>query len=209
MNMGDFLNLNWPSAGFLTVVVFFFLFRKAILDVIPRIRKASRNGIELNQVPVQNPEDPVHLFVNEDRERATSPVLVKEMEAIRNDIKNRHIEDPNKVVDSLVRQLAIAQVSYRFELIYATTWGSQIELLQHLNALGEQGATLSWIHAFYDSKASSHPDVFSGYPFEAFIRFLVTQGLAKQENGRLVISDFGQEFLTYLVQMQKSMTKAY
>jgi hypothetical protein len=56
------------------------------------------------------------------------------------------------------------------------------------------------VHKFYETVASTHPDIFPANQPEPYLNFLLRQGLVFRQDGHFLITDFGREFLVWLAQ---------
>ena len=99
---------------------------------------------------------------------------------------------------ALVDALANWQIGWWFEVVNSLIFGSQIVLTQSLNS---QPLSVSRVRELYDTAAAEFPDFYCDYPFERWLGWLqdTAQLVATAENETLVITEFGREFLKYLV----------
>jgi hypothetical protein len=138
-----------------------------------------------------------------------SVILLESETFIKKDLENRGLDD-KKAIDILSRHLAATQLALRFEYIYSSIWGSQINLLKYLNSRAPYGDTVESIKSiFYETATSLYPEVYNNYSFEAYIHFLISRTLIVQSDNIFNITNLGRDFLIYLIQTGKSESRAY
>jgi len=106
----------------------------------------------------------------------------------------------------LVRQLAVHQLLYSAEKFNRLVFGSQVNVLRGLNEHGSLSELA--IIPVYEKAKLDYPSVYSGYSFENWIGFLLTQGVVRRDANNYQITAFGQYFLSWLVHNNVSVIKA-
>src|SRR5437868_9243111 len=152
----------WPVSILILCLVVMIVFRKRIGPIfdkigpaIDRVRKAG--PIELTSAPPgQQPidvrtESPAKVF-----HALASPLLDDRKEAIRKEIEKLFPSDMTGRINTLVTHLAATQLALAFESINKLIWGSQLELLLHVNSLSN-GAAVDELRVFYEKAATAHP----------------------------------------------------
>jgi hypothetical protein len=193
----------WPLATLIFFLILASGFRKRvghILDKIgPAIDRLKRAGpVELtpapqNQQPVKvSAEAPPKVF-----HPLESPVLKSQEEAISRDIEKLFPDDIPARANALITHLAATQLTLAFERINILIWGSQLELLLHVNS-SPTGAAVDELKPFYDKAAAVHQNGLKEYSFESYVGFLINSGLLLRTNGRVLITPFAKEFLSHL-----------
>lgn len=99
-------------------------------------------------------------------------------------------------VDVLVRNLAQARLEAMFGNIYARIFGSQIRGLKELKA--RRKVPTADAVAFYAEYEKANPEFYKGYGFPGWIGFLKNTGLITQNTDDVVITEVGDDFLTWL-----------
>jgi len=192
--------IAWPVAFIIIVIFALVFFRKPIYQLIPRIRKITKTGIETHPEQLLQKADK-KLLPEELIQEFQSPVFWEQEEIIRNELDKKGFSSDEKIA-FLMKRLAFTQLYYRFEYLNSLIFGSQIQILHSLNS--GQGETIETIKPTYDLAASLYPDVFRNYGFDSYLYFLTSQQLIIQQGERYFITRFGREFLTYLVQTGRS-----
>lgn len=116
----------------------------------------------------------------------------------RNSLKKQNLTT-KETVEILTRHLANSQIVSLFNEINYRIWGSQVELLQHLNS--SSGSSVTELKTVYDLAISRslNPSTFAKYTFEQYLQFLVSHKLVTEIDGSYFISQLGRDFLMYLI----------
>jgi hypothetical protein len=201
--------LAWPGAFLIFALVFIFVFKKSITSLFMRVQKISKEGIQTGDV-TQIQENTDKKSSAEELMRAFDSVVLLEGETlIKKDLEKRELND-KEAIDILSRHLAATQLALRFEGIYSSIWGSQINLLKHLNSKAPLGDTVENIKSgYYDVAAMFYPDVYKSYSFDAYLYFLTSLTLIIKTDRGYGITNLGRDFLIYLVQTGKSESRLY
>jgi hypothetical protein len=185
----------WPASILVLGLVVLIAFRKRIGPIFDKIGPARKAGpIELTTAPPsQQPidvraESPPKIFHPLD-----TPLLNDREEAIRREIEKLFPSDMTGRINTLVTHLAATQLALAFESINKLIWGSQLELLLHVNSLFN-GAAVDQLRVFYEKAAAAHPTGLKEHPFESYLGFLINSRLLIRANGRVYITPFAKEF---------------
>jgi hypothetical protein len=108
------------------------------------------------------------------------------------------IIDPEKQIDVLVRNLAVARLGRNFEQIYRIIFGSQIAGLAALAAAPDGEAPVSESSSYFDDIKAKHSEFYEKNTFEEWIQYPINADLAVRSGDRLKVTDLGRDFLTYL-----------
>ena len=199
----DYLTIGLVVLG----IAFFIIFYKPICRLIDRIRSISKTGIttDTNQREAVRERDP--RAEAEALMRELDNQLIREVEtAITDDLRRRNLLGAEGV-PVLVRYLAGMQIAFSFEETYGLIWGSQINLLHYLNTQAI-GLPREAIRPFYSLADAQYPEIYKGYPFEAWLGFMLNRLLIREDNGQLRVTIRGREFLTFLTRLGRSLDKA-
>ena len=108
-------------------------------------------------------------------------------------------------IDVLVRNLAQARLEAMFGNIYARIFGSQIHGLMELRA--RRKVPTANVVAFYETYEKANPEFYKGYGFPGWIGFLKSNNLITQTDDDVVVTELGDDFLTWLEAMKLSPDK--
>ena len=118
--------------------------------------------------------------------------------AIMEDLEQQSLTD-SKTIEVLIRHLAGTQIELIFNEIHYYIWGSQVELLQHLNS--SPGCPAEELKVFYNLATSRSPnptEFISSRTFEQYLQFLTSYNLITELEGFYHISQAGRDFLVFL-----------
>ena len=169
----------------------------ALGPVCDKIRQTFENIRRIQQSTGPQDTSERRQAFNELMRALDSTTLRLQEDAIKDDIKNRGLTDP-EAIEVLIRYLANAQITLVFNEIDRQIWGSQVELLQYLNSSLECSA--EELKIFYDLAISrtTNREAFREYTFEQYLQFLTGHGLIIEDIGYYIISQLGRDFLIFL-----------
>lgn len=200
--------LAWPASILILGIFFLVMFRGNIAAFMGRVREFSKGDLRIGAAPTQQTTDAVKSSAEELMRSLDTPILLEAEQMIRNDLEKRGLDYQGEVANILIRHLAASQIAYAFERIYSIIFGSQIEILNHLNT-DSRGATRPELGTFYDSAAEKFPHVFQAFPFDDYFEFLRSEDLITEEADKYFISIKGREFLAYIVRSGRTMRKSF
>lgn len=94
-----------------------------------------------------------------------------------------------------------------FEQLYFAIYGSQLQILQHLNTLPQE--TKDSIKRYYDYAVEQYPKFYENYTYEEYINFLFSSSLITEKNGSIGITIMGVDFLKYLTEVGRNFIKRF
>ena len=200
--------MAWPGAILIFGLVFIFIFKRDISSLFMRVQKISKDGIQASITQTKQDDTEKKSSADELMKSFDSVVLLEKENLIKADLQQKGLSN-NEAVDVLARHLAATQLALHFEYIYSTIWGSQLRLLRYLNSQAPVGDTAENLKAFYDAAAITYPQVYEDYSFENYLGFLLSRILIKKVDGNYGITNFGRDFLIYLIQTGKSEARGY
>ncbi len=107
----------------------------------------------------------------------------------------------------LVRALAISRLLASHEFVYNRIFGSQIEGLKRLDEIGS--ISVEAARDFFRPYAEKFPQLYTNYPFENWLGFMLTSGLVRRDGDQLFPTEFGHAFLVYLREVRLTEAKAW
>ena len=133
-----------------------------------------------------------------------SPALQEGEGFINKTLKDADVKEGPEREKLLIRYLAATTLALAFERIDSAIWGSQIYILEHLNA-NRSGVLKDAIKTlYYDNAVTKWPPSFTNYSYDAYLGFLKNSNLVLEQDGCLLITQLGVEFLQYLARVGKS-----
>lgn len=203
--------VTWEHLAFVFALVFIFLFRGHLSGLIKRTTKISKDGLAAEASPEmqreQNRTTPEAVQQLLDVV-GSSLVIAENEEAIRRDLTSRGLPAEGDSIKVLVKHLAGAQTLLAFERAYNSIFGSQIYLLKRLNEMAGQGRSLQFILAHIEHVKTMFPEALGQWTPEQYLEFLHSHLLIVRHNDQFHISNFGVEFLTWMVRNGRLEGKA-
>jgi hypothetical protein len=108
----------------------------------------------------------------------------------------------------LLRELAETRLRAGHEFIYNRIFGSQILALKRLDERGDIGASIADARAFFEPYNRAFPDFYSSYGFDGWLNFMVVNLLVERNGDHLKATEFGHDFLLYVVDSRLSVEKS-
>jgi hypothetical protein len=169
-----------------------------------RLRKQQQSVTTLAQTPsaatLANP--PVSAWDYHDFFRTAyySP-LQSDVEKRMSDAAS--IADPNNRETFLLKVLGIGAISYTYDTIWWTIYGSQLAFLLDLNQ--HQGRLpASRAREYYDKAKAEFPNIYLTYTFDNWLSFMAGQILIFRHPSEMIeITQRGKDFLKYLLHWGK------
>lgn len=113
--------------------------------------------------------------------------------------------DPAQAARVLFYIAGVLGASVEFERHYDTIFGSQIRILQTLNATP---LPLVKLRPYYAEATARYPLTFTDYSFEQYVSYLRNAGLVEVKEEQVSITVKGRTFLTYLASEGKALNRA-
>jgi hypothetical protein len=104
----------------------------------------------------------------------------------------------------LIRHLAAAYLYTHFDRTYRLIFGSQLSLLQELNAAP---STRPAVEAHYTIATLLAPEFYANYSFDQWLHFMIAAVLVRVDGENINITVGGREFLKFVVQEGLSFNK--
>lgn len=190
----------------ITVCIFFMVFfQKNIKALIDRIKGVKYGGTELQtENPSQEPVDTTVSSTEKLMKALDNPVLQEGEDLISEALRKAGVKEGPEREKLLIRYLAANNFALTVERIDSAIWGSQICILEHLNVnrLGVLKDDIKTI--YYDDAAEKWPPFYTNYSYDAYLGFLKNSNLVLEQDGYLLITMLGVEFLQYLARIGKS-----
>ncbi len=202
--------VSLSSVLLIVSVVFMCKFAKPIERFLDRVKAGKIKGFELQTAlePVgqeQAEMKPVNAEVIL-RALDSAPFRSAQEEIVKS-LEKQGVREPNEKLQMLVRELAATRLALACEHIHSLIWGSQVCILEHLNSfrVGVPKGDIKVL--FYDPTVTKYPDTFKHYPYEEYLGFLRRMSLTIEEDGKLMITELGVEFLRHLAATGRSIAR--
>jgi hypothetical protein len=127
----------------------------------------------------------------------TLPEPTATLSAVEESIKETLVNNPEPM-KALIRELAVARVRLFTEGVYSNIYNSQIKFLQHVV---DKGGTVSLAAAkkYYQDVRKQLAPAFDAIGFDAWVQYLITNGLLVVSADKVVALELARDFLTIVL----------
>lgn len=196
--------IAWP----IVAIVLLCLLRKSVNALVGRINKAKIGSFieflsdnSLSEIGTSN------TFEKEFEKyyKVALPESIKtEEKCIKDQLKAANI-DGTRAIAVLISQLANANVAIKFLVVNSIIYDEQIKLLFFLNE--HQVNDSNKFRVFYEKYNSKCIELsVTPITFDSFIGFLLQQNLLSQNSNGFTITDFGKEYLSYIIKIGRKLS---
>ena len=199
--MEDILkNLGWPHFTFIFAVIFIFIFKKSLSSFISRVKSIDKSGVKTSATPEAQREEDKKEAVQELLDAIGSSIVMQDLEnRIKSDLLERSLEVKGDTITILIKHLAAARILLSFEQIHSLIFGSQIFLLKELNEVAGQGKPKEFIDSYYQDVQKLFSEQLGSWTLEQYLSFLLGRLLITIADNTYHITNFGVEYLTWIV----------
>lgn len=190
--------IAWPAVGLVLGLVALFIFRPAINRKIDRISRAGKDGVAFDRP--QDPEPPKSEAVSYDqlmKQPISATVLARE-KTIAERLATLPLSSDSERIALLTRAAASANVDLEFTRIANIIFGTQLNFLVQL-AGTRSGLSRKHAEEAYAAAAAQYPEIYRERSFDDWIGYLGASGLLNASGQALDITQYGSDFLKYLV----------
>ncbi len=198
--------LVWPAAVLVFGIVFILVFWKPIARLIDRTTRVSKTGLQTSDPHDQKVES-FPSKVEESLKTWDNQLLIESERFIQTYLDSLHPKDAVEREKFLLRNFAQLEITWAFDRIYYLVYGSQIGALYYLNDNRNVSLTTNHIKPYYEEAVKNFPTIYTNYPFDGWLGFLVTSNLVQRNGDDIGITIRGREFLKYLVEQGLSTNK--
>ena len=181
----------WPASA----IIIAFSYRSDIRSLLNRLRKAGKEGFELDPENPQATSENSNASAIDINQIAGTPTkatqdLEDELNFGLNNIQ------PNARSTLAVRLLAQTRLELHFERVYHAIFGSQINTLYQLR--DKSFLDIKQIRAIYEIAEKQYPEIYAKYQFDGWLSFLKNQHLIIEHASSIQISPIGRDFLQHI-----------
>ena len=192
----------WP----LSVYAVARIFRKEFASLFQRLQGVSMAGAEISFVD-QQVARPLSI---------STSLTLKELRGVERTPAIAQIEknllvaleeiDENERYERAVRELAQSRLDTGFAITYSSIFGSQINLLRKIR---ENGVLDKLDGQAYFAKLQEDSEFHRGHDFDDYTRFLYARELIQENEGKISLTPFGNDFLLALFRLNLSTDRAF
>jgi uncharacterized protein (DUF952 family) len=148
------------------------------------------------------------LFIASAKAKFSEDQLQPIVQELRRGLEGTFGSNPQDQAEGFVYFSAALHVQLMHERNYRMIFGSQLQLLEMMNA--DVGVPPAFAMNVYNTAKAAHPDIYRSITFEQWIAFLLGAGLCNvAPNGNYVLTPFGRGFLRYIVDMHLPTNKPF
>ena len=165
---------------------------------------------------IDNVEDPqqqnhnVHQLSIVDRGLAMfhNYTINKVVTQVENETQVAEIHNISAKYERMFNYSKVLYIIITFERLYNFIYGSQLNLLQHINTYSN--LSIDELKPFYETAKSKYPDFYETYTFENWLQFLINMELINvNEDESYSITWIGRDFLKFIIEVAFSMNKRF
>jgi len=191
-------SLIWPLVVVIISIAAIIILRPAFMHLVDRISKAGKNGITFERPQEgESPQQPVFSFVDLMKLPITASVLERE-KAIEKNFQSFDLKDETEKVSALIRALAFSRIEAEFNNISHVIFGSQLNLLVQLSGT-PHCLTLLQVESLFKLAQNNYPAIHANRTLNDWLNYLLVTNLITQSNDVIDITQYGKDFLKYLV----------
>ncbi|MCZ6704256.1 MAG: hypothetical protein O6940_14605 [Ignavibacteria bacterium] len=207
--------LAWP----VTVIILAIMFYKHINKLIDRIKKVKAVGFGAQFLPNQSTpkeKSPIDIVTKEGPSTEVDEVLsifsVETIESADKNVKQysgiESIKSPEDRERALLKYSKLVYLALQFKRIYQDIFGSQIKILQKLNSSNNE--TKESLKVYYEKARSANPNKgYENYSYDPYLQYLFGENLIQlNSDGKITITNIGQDLLTYINKSRLNLDKA-
>lgn len=143
----------------------------------------------------------VELLLN----RIGDSIVINDYEKlIIRDLKDKNLECESDTAKVLIKHLAGTQISLYFEIINQDIFSSQVELLRALNDSIPEGKPDEFVDGYVSEIISRNKEILGDWTTPDYLKFLYQKELIIQKDKRIAITNYGVEYLVWLVKSGRS-----
>lgn len=190
--------LIWPVVALILGFVALLLFKPAIDRKISGIARAGKDGVSFEQPQQGGEVKPVLLPFVEIMKLPVSPSELEREQAIEKQLQSLGLGNDNEKIAVLTRVLANARVELELNRIAHSIFGSQVTLLVQLVGTSN-GMSRQQAEVIFEQAQKSFPDLHNGKQFDNWFAYLHVSNLATHIDNQIDITQFGKDFLKFLI----------
>lgn len=213
----DFLSsLAWP----IVAITILLILKEPLKKLIENIKKIGYGGAGIETNYGKNQEDEKTLlerlgdgqdesYLDNALAKFSEFTLNRADEIIENETQISSVDGLQNQYDRIYKYSKLLVLIKNFEKMYDSMYGSQIRLLQRLNHMTTESK--EDLKLYYNNAKENYPNTYKNYSYDAYLNFMLAQGLIIQEDGteNISISFIGKDYLRYLLEANLSLEKPY
>lgn len=192
------LILNGPLVSLILGLVAILAFRGPLARLIDRTTKVTKEGATFDRPQEASEIQAKPLSFDELMKQPISASALNREQVIKQALENFALKTDQERISVLTRSLAINRTDSEFANIAHTIFGSQLGLLVKL-ASGRSGVSKAEADHLFIQAQESFPDLHGSRTTDEWLKYLVISELISIQGETIDITQYGSDFLKFLV----------
>lgn len=197
--------LIWPAVVVICAIVVgipaLFIFRTPISQLMGRISKAGKEGVSFIESPQERGSEnkPALLPFPELMKEPISATILAREDYLKEQIHSHlNLQSNEEKITVLIRIATRSRIELEFNNISNLIYGSQLTVLVRLSST-PHSIPLPNFEPIFEQAKTQFPAMYEKRSFDEWFRFLPSQNLVTQKENNIEITQYGSDFLKYLV----------
>jgi hypothetical protein len=188
----------WPAVSLILGVVAIFTFRGPLVRKIERISRAGKDGVSFERP--QDPEQPQTdaLSFDELMKQPISATVLEREKVVTGQLAKLPLKTDAERISVLQRVVASTNIDLEYTRIAHIIFGSQLNFLVQL-AGTKHGLPRSQAESTFADAKAHFSELHGERSFEIWLTYLESSNLLHNQGERLDITQYGSDFLKFLV----------
>ncbi len=196
--------LIWPVTGLICYFGTLFLFKKQLVGKISGLTSAGRDGVHFEtRLQEADPHQVTSSSYEELMSQPMSSTVLECEKSISASLSRTQLDSDVKRMAFLKRWLAITTTERNYYRIAHLIYGSQVRLLIQLAGTAN-GLAYDKAQEVFNQALREFPALHGERKLEDWLAYLHTTHLVADLNDRIDITQYGKDFLAYLVEARLS-----
>lgn len=174
------------------------IFHRPISRLIDRISGASKDGITFERPQEIGEIKPAPLSFVELMNQPVSASILEREKAIQNQLQAFNLKNEEEKISAITRAFATTRIALEFNGLANTIFGSQATLLIQLSGT-HNGVTRQQAEAIFEQAQATFLELHRDKKFDEWLAYLHLNNLITSVENKIDITQFGTDFLKYLV----------
>jgi len=162
---------------------------------------SSQQKVNSQKANAEVDKNDVELLLN----RIGDSIVIDDYEKlIIKDLKDKNLDCESDTSKVLIKHLAGTQISLYFEILNQDIFSSQIEFLRALNDSIPDGKSDEFVDGYASKIIASNSEIFGSWTTPDYLKFLYQKELIIQKDKHIAITNYGVEYLAWLVKSGRS-----
>jgi hypothetical protein len=190
--------LIWPAVTLMLGIVAILALRGALVRLVDRISRAGKDGVSFERRQEEAEPKSEQLSFAEIMKHPISASALQREKNIQSELTSLKLTEQERV-SVLVRGIAISRLELEFNVASNAIFGSQIGLLIQLSGKRE-GISNHQANVIFAEAQKNFPDLHGGRNVDEWLRYLEVSNLIAIHDGQIDITQYGTDFLKYLIE---------